>query len=109
MFCTKSGYDKFPESFFLNQILYIDIAGAKSEALDNIYSLFKRNIKSCNAKRLFLYISLPLPSLLKKWHTSVIIQEISFSNLEKGRFLQNFPGELTALRMLLTQMCIKPF
>ena len=52
MFCTKSGYDKFPESFFLNQILYIDIAGAKSEALDNIYSLFKQNIKSCNAKRL---------------------------------------------------------
>ena len=25
--------------------------GAKSEALDNIYSLFKQNIKSCNAKR----------------------------------------------------------
>ena len=24
---------------------------AKSEALDNIYSLFKQNIKSCNAKR----------------------------------------------------------
>lgn len=39
----------------------------------------------------------------------MITQEISFSNLEKGRFLQNFPGELTALRMLLTQMCIKPF
>ena len=24
----------------------------RSEALDNIYSLFKQNIKSCNAKRL---------------------------------------------------------
>ena len=30
---------------------YIDLARAKSEALDNIYSLFKQNIKSCNAKR----------------------------------------------------------
>ena len=30
---------------------YIDLARAKSEALDNIYSLFKENIKSCNAKR----------------------------------------------------------
>ena len=30
---------------------YIDIARAKSEAPDNIYSLLKQNIKSCNAKR----------------------------------------------------------
>ena len=30
---------------------YIDLARAKSEALDNIYSLFKQNIKSFNAKR----------------------------------------------------------
>ena len=30
---------------------YIDLARAKSEALDNIYILFKQNIKSCNAKR----------------------------------------------------------
>ena len=30
---------------------YIELARAKSEALDNIYSLFKQNIKSCNAKR----------------------------------------------------------
>ena len=88
----------------MNQTLYIDIAGAKSEALDNIYSLFKQNIKSCNAKQLFLYISLPLPSLLKKWHTSVIIQEISFSDLEKGRFLQNFPGELTAVNAIDTNV-----
>ena len=29
----------------------IDLARAKREALDNIYSLFKQNIKSCNAKR----------------------------------------------------------
>ena len=29
----------------------IDLARAKSEALDNIYSLFKQSIKSCNAKR----------------------------------------------------------
>ena len=28
----------------------IDLARAKSEALDNIYSLLKKNIKSCNAK-----------------------------------------------------------
>ena len=30
---------------------YIDLARAKSEAVDNIYSLFKQNIKSFNAKR----------------------------------------------------------
>ena len=30
---------------------YIDLARAKSEVLDNIYSLFKPNIKWCNAKR----------------------------------------------------------
>ena len=30
---------------------YTDLARAKSEALDNVYSLFKENIKSCNAKR----------------------------------------------------------
>ena len=29
---------------------YIDLARAKSEALDNIYNLCKQNIKSCNAK-----------------------------------------------------------
>ena len=29
----------------------IDLARAKSEALDNIYSFLKQNIKSCNAKR----------------------------------------------------------
>ena len=29
----------------------MDLAGAKSEALDNIYSLLKQNIKSCYAKR----------------------------------------------------------
>ena len=31
--------------------LCIDLARPKSEALNNIYSLFKQNIKSCNAKR----------------------------------------------------------
>ena len=30
---------------------YIDLARAKREALVNIYSLLKQNIKSCNAKR----------------------------------------------------------
>ena len=30
---------------------YIDLARAKSEGLDNIYSLLKQNIKSCNAER----------------------------------------------------------
>ena len=30
---------------------YIDLARAKSEALDNFYSLLKQNIKSYNAKR----------------------------------------------------------
>ena len=29
----------------------IDLARAKSEALDNIYSFFKQNINSCNAKQ----------------------------------------------------------
>ena len=32
-------------------IIYIDLARAKSGALVNIYSLFKENRKSCNAKR----------------------------------------------------------
>ena len=31
--------------------MYTYLARAKSEALDNFYSLFKQNIKSCNAKR----------------------------------------------------------
>ena len=31
--------------------IYIDLARAKSEALDNIYGSLKQNIKSCNAKR----------------------------------------------------------
>ena len=30
---------------------YIDLSRAKSEALDNIFRLFKQNIKSCDAKR----------------------------------------------------------
>ena len=30
---------------------FFGLARAKSEALDNIYGLFKQNIKSCNAKR----------------------------------------------------------
>ena len=30
--------------------IYVDLARAKSEALFNIYSLLKQNIKSCNAK-----------------------------------------------------------
>ena len=29
----------------------MDLARAKSEALDDIYSLFKQNTKSCKAKR----------------------------------------------------------
>ena len=32
------------------EIIYIDLARAKSEALINIYSLLKQNIKSCNAE-----------------------------------------------------------
>ena len=68
----------------LYAIKYIDLARAKSEAVDNIYSLLKQNIKSCNAsgegnengekttigliskkatlhvQHTFLYISLPL-------------------------------------------------
>ena len=32
-------------------LIYIDLARAKSEALDNIYSLLKQNIKSRDAKR----------------------------------------------------------
>ena len=32
-------------------VLMIDLARAKSEALDNIYGSLKQNIKSCNAKR----------------------------------------------------------
>ena len=30
---------------------FLNLAKAKSEALDSIYSFFKQNIKSCNAKR----------------------------------------------------------
>ena len=37
-------------SFEMISIIYRDLARAKSEALDNIYSLFKQNIKWCNAK-----------------------------------------------------------
>ena len=33
-----------------SKLINIDLARAKSEALDNIYSLLKQNIKSCNAK-----------------------------------------------------------
>ena len=32
------------------EIIYIDLARAKSEALINIYSLLKQNMKSCNAE-----------------------------------------------------------
>ena len=32
-------------------VIYSQLARAKSENLDNIYSSFKQNIKSCNAKR----------------------------------------------------------
>ena len=34
----------------------------------------------------------------------MITREISFSNLEKGRFLQNFPGELTAVSAIDTNV-----
>ena len=37
-------------SFEMINIIYRDLARAKSEALDNIYSLFKQNIKWCNCK-----------------------------------------------------------
>ena len=39
--------DKQPVKF----LKYLDLAKTKSEALDNIYSLFWQNIKSGNAKR----------------------------------------------------------
>ena len=39
------------EMFLGNNQSYIDLARDKSEALDNIYSLFRHNIKSFNAKR----------------------------------------------------------
>ena len=35
----------------LLSVIYRFSQGYKSEALDNIHSLFKQNIKSCNAKR----------------------------------------------------------
>ena len=35
----------------VNQYNIIDLARANSGALDNIYSLLKQNIKSCNAKQ----------------------------------------------------------
>ena len=38
-------------SFTVKNVLYIDLARAKNEALVNIYSLLKQNIKSCNGKR----------------------------------------------------------
>ena len=34
-----------------SKLIHTDLAGAKSEALDNIYSLLKQNIKSRDAKR----------------------------------------------------------
>ena len=36
---------------FLEALQYIDLARAKSEALNNIYSLLKQIVKSCYAKR----------------------------------------------------------
>ena len=39
---------KFSRVILINK--YIDLARAKSEALDNIYSLLKQIIKSCHAK-----------------------------------------------------------
>ena len=39
------------KTIYYGTIYYIDLARAKSEALENIHSLFKQNIKSCNAKR----------------------------------------------------------
>ena len=42
---------KWSHSFKKSVKIIIDLARAKSEALDNIYGLFKKNIKSCNAKR----------------------------------------------------------
>ena len=44
---TESGL----RSFEMINIIYRDLARAKSEALDNFCSLFKQNIKWCNAKR----------------------------------------------------------
>ena len=35
----------------LEALQYIDLARAKSEALNNIYSLLKQIVKSCYAKR----------------------------------------------------------
>ena len=35
----------------LEALQYIDVARAKSEALNNIYSLLKQIVKSCYAKR----------------------------------------------------------
>ena len=45
--CEKNGHSA-RWSFALNLALSY-LAGAKSEALDNMYSLLKQNIKSCNA------------------------------------------------------------
>ena len=78
----------------------MDLARAKTEALDNIYSLLKQNIKSCNAKRrrqrrrsvknknrsnqqkkqlctcstLFLYISLPLFCKTTTWNFQKLLR-----------------------------------
>jgi len=46
-FNSNSGHWKLP-FIAVQQIKYKDLARAKSEALDNIYSLFEQNIKSCN-------------------------------------------------------------
>ena len=52
-FASWKGFHVDEESIpqFLVWSNIIDLARAKSEALDNIYSLFKQNIKSCDAKR----------------------------------------------------------
>ena len=67
MICLKSEKYIFPiimiSSWLINFLLFcnaailltmynrIDLARAKRETLDNIYSLFKKNINSCNDKR----------------------------------------------------------
>ena len=68
---------------------------------------FDVNIKIAQTKQNGWNFIVGKSSLLKKWQTSAIIQEISYSNLETGRYVPikiwgrlDYPGGLTALSIL---------
>ena len=73
--------------------LYIELARAKSEALDNIYSLFKQNIRSRNAKP---YKALSMWYCFYYIHTKtfIILPAFNFKSFPNAKMI-NFSIEMT--------------